>query len=150
MTRRPRVIYLIALWWWIAFSSAVLRGIQPQPSLGSTGGEPSTMGSPLYLFAMGLLMWELIALIQLRIMAIWALVGFLGLWSVFLISRLAIALPRNGAAATLMVFYLVINGLVIWYLTSTSFRVVCAQFRRERDEQALKRYADKQIRRDRN
>jgi len=145
MAKRPSAIYVIAIWWWISFSIAVFSGLRLGGSSTLTSGSASL--TALRLVAMGLFIWELIALVQLRPKAVWAFVVFLGLWSMLMLIRLPFALAWHLRAATFMVAAVAINVTAMWYMARPTFRVTCTQFRKDREAEVVRRNAEEYLRR---
>ena len=142
MPDRPRVIYLVVLWWLAFCINAVML-------LEHLDRQQHGKAIPILISTIG---WSalggIIALIQLRRVMVWLFVACLACWSIWLFYinavRLSLGSQTIGQAAFAVVI-LMINVATARYLLSVGFRQRVALFRSERDATAIRRQAERTL-----
>jgi len=108
--------------------------------------EPPATLPILYAILLAVTIILIVALFQLRPRAIWAMAAFSTLVIALSANRLATAIAAQDAPPVPIAFsslVVVFHGLTIWYLTRTPFRDHCRMFRRQKEEEAMRRQAAK-------
>jgi len=147
MTKRPRGIYLITFWFFLFFAFQINPLIRSIP-IGSDS-QVSDIVKFIPLVAFLFLIYEIVGIIQLRAVPIWiyiVLIGLASLLTVFRLIRFNFPAGITWRPIALVVIVLIFNGLSIWYLLRPSFQKIRMQFRKERDQAAMMRLSQKQLR----
>jgi FtsH-binding integral membrane protein len=147
---RPRQAYLVAVWWWISCSIAASRGINRLAANADQVAEatPSylaTIMSLLPTVAVALIIWELVAIIQMRPKAYLVLRVFLGLWTAMIISRFYWIMSGSAQTALFAAAVASINVLVLFYVSRTEYRSACVAFREYKERERARKFAEKQF-----
>ncbi len=153
MTKRPKGIYLVALWVVLAFKtqfvlSSSLFALFPHGVDWSRYITEYAQPTLRFAFLL-LLIYLVVGLIRLDPVAMWTFSGFCVVGSLLPVFLLVL-LPLSHRVPTMKLVvglctFIAINAAVVWYLVRPAFRSAAAAYRRDRDEQRRARLRDKYI-----
>ena len=129
MMKRPKAIYLVALWCFLALS--VFTG----PLLGlNKGYNQQGLSHPIWLVGTSggvfvFMCYEIWGLLTLRNTQRWICVGLMALWT-FVITACMFTVHRMKVVPA--IFFSAINLTVIWYLSRPVFGKICRDFEQAR------------------
>ena len=148
-TKRPLGIYFIAFWWFFVFGRSVTWVAEFASTSAESAGWIGALALVLTMALMIFFIWELVALIQMRMVAYWILVVILSLSTISILINAPGVLAETSIPwrmGILFFVFLAINLTIIWLTTRRSFRERCREMTTEREAKARRNLIDKQLR----
>ena len=149
MTRRPTGLIILAVWLTLAILVNYIPMIR---ALTGYSGPTATAPPQFVLLELGLLAFAVVLvvnLLRMRSTAIWLTVALLALSAVMALLRIPAFLSK-GFRPVAWLFATLWIGLEVggvYYLSRPAFHALAKGYRTERDQEAMRRYADKAVRR---
>jgi len=149
VTRRPLGLRLVTLW--LALFFLVTLGSTVRGLTGYRGPVTTAPGyfALVELCYMGVLVYGLVGLFQLRTVPILLCLLLLASWLLPVTFRLASRFPTDPPRLRVLVLFailLVPNGLAMWYLARPTFWVFRKRFRIEKNAEYQRQLLEKRIR----
>lgn len=148
MMRRPRAYVLVTVWLGVFAFFSVLSTRRVLEGTSGAGSGSSAYATSAYLVLLVGVPLFIIGLVRMHPVAMWVGVACAGYSAMSFLVRLPAA--ESQLSSPVVVAILVgaagLNAASAWYLSRPNIRVVATRFRAEREQEAMRRFSERQIR----